>query len=167
VWFVLSKQLLKDYPFYATRIGGFLDNFQDAFKIKNDGKDDEKDENDKNDKKIKNIIIKSPKGGLSRMPNLIKLKNVINDYCKIDSSMEKFTYSHSHEILFGNDIPLDKYCVAVLANSYTNDKENHELEKLCSTLHIPYHRMEKVERKDRFKPYGLNKFLGLVDGIIV
>ena len=49
VWFVLSKQLLKDYPFYATRIGGFLDNFDDAF-----------------DDKIKDsedIIIKSPKGG--------------------------------------------------------------------------------------------------------
>ena len=164
-WLVFSKHLLKDYPFYATQIGGFLDNFQDAFKINTDGKDDEKDEKDKNDKKIKNIIIKSPKGGLSRMPNLIKLKNVINGYCKIDSSMEKFTYSHSHEILFGNDIPLEKYCIAIIANSYTNDKENHELEKLCSMLNIPYHRMEKVERKDRFKPYGLNKFVELIDSM--
>ena len=153
VWFVLSKQLLKDYPFYATGIGGFLDNFDDAF-----------------DDKIKDsedIIIKSPKGGLSRMPNLMKLRNVINDYCKKDSSLEKLTYMHSHEILFGNDIPLEKYCVAVIANSYTDDKKNSELEKLCSMLNIPYHRMEKVERKDRFKPYGLDKFLELVDGLVI
>ena len=81
--------------------------------------------------------------------------------------LEKLTYMHSHEILFGNDIPLEKYCVAVIANSYTDDKKNSELEKLCSMLNIPYHRMEKVERKDRFKPYGLDKFLELVDGLVI
>ena len=37
---VLSKQLLKDYPFYATRIGGFKINFQDAFKEDNEDKED-------------------------------------------------------------------------------------------------------------------------------
>ncbi len=73
VWIVLSKQLLKDFPFYATKIGGFLNNFEDAFNA-----DD--------------IIIKSPKGGLSRMPNVMKLKKIINDYCKIDTSLEKLTY---------------------------------------------------------------------------
>jgi hypothetical protein len=160
VRFVLSKQLLKDKPFYATRIGGFLDNFQDAFKIHTDGKDDEKD------KKIENIIIKSSKGGLSRMPSLIKLRNVINEYCKKNVYLSKITYMHSHKILFGNDIPLEKYCIAVIANSYTDDKENCELEKLCGELKIPYHRIEKLERKDNFKPYGLNKFVELVDMLV-
>ena len=28
---VLDKKILKDYPFYAAHIGGFYDNFSDAF----------------------------------------------------------------------------------------------------------------------------------------
>jgi hypothetical protein len=143
---VLSKQLLKDYPFYATRIGGFLDNFQDAFKINTDDKD-----------KIKNVIIKSFKGGLSRIPNLTKLKNIID---------KGFDFMYSHEILFNNDIPLDKYCIAVIANSNVDDKESLVLEKLCGELNIPYHRMEKLERKYKFKSYGLNKFVEIIDKLI-
>jgi len=153
IWFVLSKQLLKDFPFYATEIGGFLDNFDDAF-----------------DDKIKDsedIIIKSPKGGLSRMPSITKLRNFIDGYCKTNVDLDKITYMHSHEILFNRDIPLEKYCIAVIANSYTDEKENNELKKLCSMLNIPYHRMEKAERKDKFKPYGLDKFVELVDKLVI
>ena len=151
VWIVLSKQLLKDYPFYATGIGGFLNNFEDAFNADND-----KIGNDEIKGKIKGIIIKG-EGNLDKIPNLTKLKNHIK---------KGFDFMHSHEILFGNDIPLEKYCVAVIANFYTDDNENREMEKLCGELNIPYTRMEKKERKDRFKPYGLNKFLGLVDGLV-
>jgi hypothetical protein len=142
--FVLSKQLLKDYPFYATEIGGFLDNFKDAFST-----DD--------------IIIKSPKGGLSRMPNLTKLKNHINDYCK-NSDLDGLEYMHSNEILFNQDIPLDKYCVAIIAGKYTSDKEHQQLAKLCADLEIPYHRIENDNKKGI--PYGLNKFLDLVAKVI-
>jgi len=155
--FVLSKELLKDYPFYATHVGGFLNNFEDAFTKTKTNTNTEIVENKED------IIIKSPKGGLSRMPNLTKLKNYINEYCKTNVYLDKITYMHSHEILFNRDIPLEKYCIAVIANSYTDEKDNNELKKLCSMLNIPYHRMEKVERKNKFKPYGLDKFVELVD----
>lgn len=154
--FVLSKELLKDYPFYATRVGKFLNNFEDAFS----NTDTETVENKED------IIIKSPKGGLSRMPNLAKLRNYINEHCKI-RNLSGLDFMHSNEILFNRDILLDKYCIALIADPYVDDKENRELEQLCSQLNIPYHRIEKIiNRKDRHKLLGLNKFVELVDKVI-
>jgi hypothetical protein len=136
--FILSKQILKDYPFYATHIGHFFNNFNDAFEPNN-----------------KDIIIKSPKGNLARMPNLTKLRNHIKT---------GRDFMHSHEILFNRDIPLEKYCLVVIANKYTKDDENNELNKLCNQLNIPYHRMEKDNK--RCIPIGLNNFIDLIDKII-
>ena len=62
---VLDKQLLKDYPFYATHIGGFSDKFE-------------------NGKTNEETIIYGD-GNLTRMPNLTKLKNVINKIMKRDN----------------------------------------------------------------------------------
>ena len=53
---VLDKQLLKDYPFYATRIGGFSDKFE-------------------NGKTNEETIIYGD-GNLTKMPILTKLKNI-------------------------------------------------------------------------------------------
>ena len=70
-WFdcaiILDKKILKDYPFYATITGGFLNNFNDAFII--------------NPKQ--NIYAKG-KGNLQRMPNLKNLKN------NIENTMNKY-----------------------------------------------------------------------------
>jgi hypothetical protein len=78
----------------------------------------------------------------------MKLRNVINGYCKIDSSMKKITYMHSHEILFGNDISLGKYCIAIIANSYLDDKESLVLEKwllfIMYYLLIKYHLLNSI-----------------------
>lgn len=150
--FVLSKELLKDYPFYATRIGGFLNNFEDAFNVKEvENKED--------------IIVKSPKGGLSRMPNLSKLRKHINDYCKNGYQiMDKLTFMHSNEILFNRDISLDKYCVAVIANPWITSKEASELEKICETLEIPFTIYNKdVARTIKRKAFGIDKFVDLID----
>ena len=136
--FILSKQILKDNPFYATHIGHFFNNFNNAFEPNS-----------------KDIIIKSPKGNLPRMPNLTKLRNHIK---------KGRDFMNSHEILFNRDIPLEKYCLAVIANKYTKDYENNELEKLCNQLNIPYHRMEKDNK--RGIPIGLNNFIDLIDKII-
>ena len=57
---VLDKQLLKEYPFYATRIGGFSNTFE-------------------NGKTNEDTIIYG-NGNLTTMPKLTKLKNVINKY---------------------------------------------------------------------------------------
>jgi hypothetical protein len=65
-WFdcaiILDKKILKDYPFYATNIGGFLNNFNDAF-INNP----------------KQNIYAKGKGNLLRIPNLKNLKNNIHN----------------------------------------------------------------------------------------
>jgi len=58
---VLDKKILKDYPFYSCKIGGFYDKFNNAFLSEDD-----------------KIFVKS-KGNLKRIPNLTKLKNIIND----------------------------------------------------------------------------------------
>lgn len=144
---VLSKQLLKDYPFYATGVGGFKTNFQDAFK------EDKEDD----------IIIKSPLDNLSRMPNLTKLKNKINQFCKKGNNFfGNINFMHSHEILFNSDIPLNKYCLAIIEGAYAHSPE---LEKLCNDRGIPFMQLEKPAKKDKFKHMGLNNFIDLVNKI--
>lgn len=58
---ILDKKILKDYAFYSTKIGGYYNKFNDAFK---------EDSN--------NIIVKS-KGKLKKIPNLKKLKKIIEE----------------------------------------------------------------------------------------
>lgn len=92
---ILDKQILKDYPFYATSIGKFSDTFKN-------GKDDP------------NTII-SGDGNLTRMPTLTKLKNHINTFMNKNTKfLHRICFIHSHEILFNKKIYLDKYCVAIM-----------------------------------------------------
>ena len=150
---VLSKQLLKDYPFYVTPIGGFKDKFENAFKEDNE----DKEEHMKDD-----IIIKSPFGNLSRIPNLTKLKNKINQFCnKGKKFFGNINFMHSHEILFNRDIPLDKYCVAIIEGAY---EHSPEIEKLCAERGIPFIQLKKPGKKDS-KSIGLNNFIDLVEKI--
>ena len=90
---VLDKKILKDLPFYATRIGGFSDKFE-------------------NGKTNEETIIYGD-GNLNKMPNLTKLKNVINKIMKRDN-LYGDEFIHSHEILFNQKIPLDKYCITII-----------------------------------------------------
>ena len=90
---VLDKKILKDLPFYATRIGGFSDKFE-------------------NGKTNEETIIYGD-GNLTRMPILTKLKNVINKIMKRDN-LYGDEFIHSHEILFNQKIPLDKYCITII-----------------------------------------------------
>ena len=53
------------------------------------------------------------------MPKLSNLKKEIDDYMKHD--MGSTTFMHSHEILIGNDIPLNEYCLGVVVR-YLNQK---------------------------------------------
>ena len=95
-WFfcaiVLDKKILKDFPFYANSVGRFQDKFE-------------------NGKTAKDTIIYGD-GNLTRMPNLTKLKNIIN---------RSLDFRHSHEILFNKKIPLDKYCLKIMI-SFTKDE---------------------------------------------
>jgi hypothetical protein len=96
---ILDKKILKDYPFYATNIGGFLNNFNDAFL---------------NNPK-KNIYAKG-KGNLLRMPNLKNLKNNIENIMNKNIILKSVQFMHSHEILFNKKISIKKYCKLIVCS---------------------------------------------------
>ena len=106
---VLDKKILKDLPFYATRIGGFSDKFE-------------------NGKTNEETIIYGD-GNLTKMPNLTKLKNVINKNL-INNNLGGVEFMHSHEILFNQKIPLDKYCILIMMKSKKTYYESKLIDKL-------------------------------------
>ena len=108
---VLDKQLLKDYPFYATRIGGFSDKFE-------------------NGKTNEETIIYGD-GNLTKMPNLTKLKNVINKRMKRDN-LYGDEFIHSHEILFNQKIPLDKYYIKIMLIGKKNQFDSKIIDKILN-----------------------------------
>jgi hypothetical protein len=110
---ILNKSILKDYPFYSTTVGGFSDKFENGMKSDN--------------------VIIYGEGNLSRMPNLTKLKNYINKFMEKDIIIGKgmklydggIKFMHSHEILFNQKIPLDKYCMALIMYKYKDNKDSN------------------------------------------
>jgi len=112
---ILDKKILKDYPFYATNIGGFLNNFNDAF-INNSKK---------------NIYAKG-KGNLQRMPNLKNLKNNIENIMNKNIILKSAQFMHSHEILFNKKISLKKYCKLIVCSIPCEN-----IVKLANKLKIP------------------------------
>lgn len=141
---ILSTQLLKDFPFYAVPVGSFKSKFEQAFTIYS-GKDSDVD----------NTIIKSQFGNLDKIPNLTKLKHYINN--TTTSWDNSLSFIHSHEILFNRDIPLDKYCIAIMSTESTHTPE---LAQLCKNHNIPYTKLPKR------MPKGLNNFIDLIDKVI-
>ena len=115
-WFqcciVLDKKILKDYPFYATSIGGFKKNFSDAFS--------------KDIEKSKDIFVKS-KGNLKKYPNFTPLKE--NILKRMSRKSDTISFIHSHEILFNKKIPLKKYCKLILYRGY-NEEQSLNLLKI-------------------------------------
>ena len=111
---ILDKSILKDYPFYATYVGGFSDKFENGMKSDN--------------------VILYGEGNLSRMPNLTKLKNKINksmEQLKYDNDEAKSsTFIHTNEILFNRKIPLDKYCIKIIMYKYKDNKYTKEMTKI-------------------------------------
>jgi len=153
-WFqcciVLDKKILKDFPFYATNIGGFKNNFNSAF-INNTEK---KTEN-------RNCVIIKGNGNLEKMPNLSKLKKNINEYMEEKKKyIHDVQYIHSHEILFKNNIPLNKYCLCIIVNFDILDNEQiKKIKKLSDDNNIPIKNYEFVDT-------GLNNFIDLIENKI-
>jgi hypothetical protein len=141
---VLNSEILKDLPFYATHIGGFLNNFQEALSNKDATKNNE-------------IIIKSF-GNLPKKPNLRKLKNYIKD--KMNSPSNSFLYSH--EILFGQKIYLKDYCKCIIIREDVTQKEYSEIKKLCDKNNIPL--IVRELRKDGVHRFytGINNLLDYI-----
>ena len=134
---ILDKKILKDYPFYATNIGGFLNNFKDAF-INNAFINNSK----------KNIYAKG-KGNLLRMPNLKNLKNNIENIMNKNIILKSAQFMHSHEILFNKKISLKKYCKLIVCSISC---ENIVI--LADKLKIPV--ITRVKN-------GLNNFIDLIE----
>jgi len=134
---VLDKKLLKDYPFYATRIGGFSDKFE-------------------NGKTSEETII-SGDGNLPKMPSLTKLKTAIAK--RMDWNMS-IAFMHSHEILFNKKIPLDTYCKCIICGPYLTPKEKKTIMELSNKLDIPIKFYEKNKKNE-----GINKLIDMIDTV--
>ena len=143
---VLDKKILKDYPFYATRVGGFTNKFE-------------------NGKTSEHTIIYG-EGNLDRMPNLTKLKNIINKVCETDS-FDSVTFTHSNEILFNKQIPLNTYCKCIIMydEPYLKDKKEGQKQKqniieLANNANIPI-KVYNLKKKNYLE--GLNNFIDIIE----
>ena len=140
---VLDKKILKDYPFYATYVGGFKDNFD-------------------NGKTNNEETIIYGEGNLSRMPNLTKLKNIINKRVKTNA-LDSAGFMHSNEILFNKKILLDKYCKCIIIyGTYLKEKEKQNIIELANNTNIPI-KFYDIKRENKFKGFGLNNFIDIIE----
>ena len=143
-WFscaiILDKTILKDYPFYATNIGGFRDKFENGI----------------NDEKS----IIHGNGNLSVMPNLTKLKNKINKQMKENKFLGSVEYMHTHEILFNNKIPLDKYCIKIIIKICKHSKIIDKIIKLGKEANIT---IQIIDYKTIDKNEPLNSFINSIE----
>lgn len=140
---VLDKQLLKEYPFYATRIGGFSNTFE-------------------NGKTNEDTIIYG-NGNLTTMPKLTKLKNVINKYL-INNRIGNSGFMHSHEILFNQTIPLDKYCIKLMLIGKKHHYDSKMIDKLidlAKAKNIPLKFRDYKLRGNNEKP--INNFIDSIE----
>ena len=141
---VLDKQILKDYPFYETRTGGFTDKFEHG--------------------KTSKYTIIYGEGNLTQMPNLTTLKNFINKQCET-AFFVSVTFMHSNEILFNKQIPLNTYCKCIIMyEPYIKDKEGQKQKQniieLANYANIPI-KVYNLKRQKKIK--GLNKFIDIIE----
>ena len=152
VCFIFKKDILKKYPFYSVGIGGFYDSFEEGM-----------------NKKSEKVVF--GKGNLKIMPKLKKLKDFINFNMKIKNS-STIDFIHSHEILFGNNLPLED-CIGIVFIKIVKDngenfnKEDEEYIKKLNKLSKKYNlfvKIGEINKKDyHFKGYGLNNFIELIE----
>jgi hypothetical protein len=144
LWFncaiVLDKKILKDYPFYATSVGGFTDKFEN-------GKTNEE-------------TFVYGDGNLSIMPNLIKLKNAISKRLHIKNVFKGINFIYSHEILFNRKIPLDTYCKCIIVfGGSLSQKDRENMKELANKINIPL--KIYIDKKRQFN--GLNNFIDMIE----
>jgi len=143
VCFILDINILKDYPFYACGIGHFGKTFSKGFHQSSN-------------------YVKG-KGNLKKIPNLNTLKTNMIKYMEDNSPI---SYIHSHEILFGKNINLKKYCLCITIRTNKESVEKNEYvkyEKMASKLGIPIKYELYHQGKDKFKYYSINKFVDLIE----
>ena len=140
---VYSHPSMKDYPFYACGIGHFGKTFSKGFHQSSN-------------------YVKG-KGNLKKIPNLKPLKTNMIKYMEDNSPI---SYIHSHEILFGKNINLKKYCLCIIIRTNKESVEKGDYikyEKMASKLGIPIKYELYHQGKDKFKYYSINKFVDLIE----
>ena len=112
-WFnvgiILHKKILKDLPFYANNLGDFSNSFNDGIKRKD--------------------LLAKGNGDLKKYPDLKRLRTHIKNSLK--KAITSADFILSHEILFNQNISLEKYCVCIIINDRWKD------EKIINNLDIP------------------------------
>jgi len=154
VGIVLDKRILKDKKWYATHISNFFDKFDDAFD------DAFVDYNEIH----KGVLAINRKEHASRIPSIAKLKNKIiwwlKHYSK-ENSFGKSAFTHSHELLFGEDISLEEYGICILVNEklfnkLVNKTQQEKIQKRCNEIGI---------QLIQYKPMilGINKTIDVIN----
>ena len=162
VCIVLDKKILKDKRWYATRIGGFREHFIDAFQNKKQ-KTMEKEEGDK----LTEILARNPTTAAARIPSLAKLKKIIIQQME-SRFLGETEFIHSHEVLFGDDISLAEYGVAIVCQEWLITKKlsptaRENIIKRCDDIGLTLILYGGVKRSDAIKTLGINKFIDLID----
>ena len=102
-------------------------------------------------------------GNLKIMPKLSNLKEEIDDYMKNDMGNINFLYSH--EILFGNDMPL-QHCLGIVVRiAFPEELENNKQYKQLMKLTKKCNLFLTVFPYFKEKELGLNDFIDIVDKI--
>ena len=134
---VLDKKILKDYP--SCWLGSFSNNWNDAYKV-----------------------LAKTKGKLKRMPNLTKLKNIINNY--LDNLFSYYfsdyaIFVYSHQILFNKNIPLKKYCLCIIYSGEMKEIPQKIIE-LAKKLEIPI-KNKSLEKDGDYR--GINDLIDIIE----
>jgi hypothetical protein len=148
--FVFSPEILKIYPFYANHIGEFSKTFEEGMMKKEPEK------------------YACGHGNLKIMPKLSNLKEEIDDYMK-KFNLDNITFMYSHEILFGNDIPL-QHCLGIVVRTpfpdkLKNDKDYKKLMKLTKECNLFLTMFPYSTREELGLLNGLNDFIDIVEKI--
>lgn len=155
---VLDKKILKEQKWYATRIGGFRENFQDAFKPDSSGEE---------------ILAKNENPSTARrIPSLKKLKDYITSRMRA-GGLGDLKFIHSHEVLFGKNISLAEYGVAITCPRWTfnndkilSEKNRKYISRRCAELGVPIILYGSEKRYIHEEMLSINKFIDLIDSSI-
>lgn len=129
----LSPNVLKDFPFIATRIGNF------------DKYNEMDDDTFMKHKKDIDMFAKGI-GNLKRIPSLKVLQEKIKQYIQ-DWNCEFGAFQHSHEILISADIPLKYIERVIVYNKGVQEKINKKL-----ALHKKYIPITLFPSQAHFNP---------------
>lgn len=111
VCLILDSRILKDLPFFATRLGGFDD--------------------------ISFKVLAHGRGKLKKIPSLSKLKKFINERITTFSTSKKSRndlYKHSHEVVISEDVPLKKYLLKIIIYGYVSKNDRESLNNFIAPI---------------------------------